>query len=33
MKEGMDEVLNGPRVEGPCVPVGVEAEISESWTG
>jgi DNA polymerase I-like protein with 3'-5' exonuclease and polymerase domains len=31
--EGMEEVLNGPGVEGPCVPVEVEVQIAETWAG
>jgi hypothetical protein len=31
MVDGMDEALNGPRAEGPRVPVEVETQIAKSW--
>jgi len=31
MIDGMDEVLNGPGVGGPRVPVEVETQIGKSW--
>jgi hypothetical protein len=31
MRDGMDGVLNGPDVEGPCVPVEVEVNGGRSW--
>ncbi len=33
MIDGMDEVLNGPGVEGPRVPVEVETQVVKSWAG
>lgn len=33
MIDGMDEVLNGPGVEGPRVPVEVETQVAKSWAG
>jgi len=33
MIDGMDEVLNGPDVEGPRVPVEVETKIAKTWAG
>ena len=31
MIDGMDEVLNGPNVKGPHVPVEVETQIGKTW--
>jgi hypothetical protein len=31
MVDGMDEVLNGPEVGGPHVPVEVETQITKTW--
>ena len=31
MIDGMDEVLNGPEVGGPRVPVEVETQIGKTW--
>lgn len=33
MIDGMDGALNGPGVEGPHVPVGVETQVAKSWAG
>jgi DNA polymerase-1 len=33
MIDGMDEVLNGPAVGGPRVPVEVETEVGKTWAG
>jgi hypothetical protein len=33
MVGGMDEILNGPNVKGPRVPVEVETQIGKSWAG
>jgi DNA polymerase-1 len=33
MIDGMNEVLNGPGVEGPRVPVEVETQIGKTWVG
>lgn len=33
MIDGMEEVLNGPGVGGPRVPVEVETQIGETWAG
>jgi DNA polymerase-1 len=33
MIDGMDEVLNGPGVGGPRVPVAVETQIGKTWAG
>ena len=33
MIDGMDEVLNGPGVGGPRVPVEVETQIDKAWAG
>jgi DNA polymerase I len=33
MIEGMEEVLNGPAVEGLCVPVEVETQVAKTWAG
>ena len=33
MIDGMDEVLNGPDVGGPRVPVEVETQIGKTWAG
>jgi DNA polymerase I-like protein with 3'-5' exonuclease and polymerase domains len=33
MVDGMESVLNTPDVEGPRVPVEVEAEIGKAWGG
>jgi hypothetical protein len=31
MIDGMEEVLNGPRAEGPRGPVEVETQVAKSW--
>jgi hypothetical protein len=33
MTDGMDGVLNGPEVGGPCVPIEVERQIGKTWAG
>jgi hypothetical protein len=33
MVDGMDEVLTGPAVEGPRVPVEAETQVAKSWAG
>jgi DNA polymerase I-like protein with 3'-5' exonuclease and polymerase domains len=33
MIDGMDEVLSGPGVEGPRMPVEVETQVDKSWAG
>jgi DNA polymerase I-like protein with 3'-5' exonuclease and polymerase domains len=33
MVDGMDQVLNAPEVEGPCVPVEVEVERGRTLDG
>jgi DNA polymerase I len=33
MVGGMDEILNGPNVKGPHVPVEVETQIGKTWAG
>jgi DNA polymerase I-like protein with 3'-5' exonuclease and polymerase domains len=33
MIDGMDQVLNSPVVEGPCVPVEVETKTAKTWAG
>ncbi len=33
MIDGMDGVLNGPEVEGPCVPAEVETKVAKTWAG
>jgi hypothetical protein len=33
MIDGMNEVLNGPSVEWPRVPVEVETQIGKTWVG
>ena len=33
MIDGMGEVLNGPEVGGPHVPVEVERQIDKTWAG
>jgi DNA polymerase-1 len=33
MIDGMEEVLNGPEVGGPRVPVEVETQVDKSWAG
>jgi hypothetical protein len=33
MIDGMDEVLNGPGVEGSSVPVEAETKIDKTWLG
>jgi DNA polymerase-1 len=33
MIDGMDQVLNGPGVGGPRVPVEVETQIGKTWAG
>jgi hypothetical protein len=31
MVAGMDEVLNGPHAEGPCVSVEIETQTARAW--
>lgn len=33
MIDGMDEVLNGPGVQGSSVPAEVETKIDKTWLG
>jgi DNA polymerase I-like protein with 3'-5' exonuclease and polymerase domains len=33
MIDGMDDILNGPDVGGPRVPVKVETQIDKTWAG
>jgi DNA polymerase I-like protein with 3'-5' exonuclease and polymerase domains len=33
MIDGMDEVVNGLKAEGPPVPIEVEVESGRTWTG
>jgi hypothetical protein len=33
MIDGMDEVVNGLKADGPPVPIEVEAKASKTWAG
>ena len=33
MVDGMGEIVNGPKVGGPLVPIDVDVEILKSWGG
>jgi len=33
MIDGMDEVVSGPKADGPSVPIEVEAKASKTWAG
>jgi len=33
MIDGMDEVVNGTKADGPSVPIEVEAKASKTWAG
>jgi DNA polymerase I-like protein with 3'-5' exonuclease and polymerase domains len=33
MIDGMDEVVNGPKADGPRVPIEVEVESGRTWAG